>query len=129
MSLAAEPEWARVLEHTGEYKEFHISVSVTKGRHLQEYIRFSDKQHRVPEYQIVLGSMTEDYENCEAGTSKVLTDSTPGCGLGVYREICGHYGYDISDLEGLANAANKLLDELRQSTVYNGRLPQTDIPV
>ncbi len=125
MSLGAEPEWASVLEHTGEYKHFHISVSVTRRGRLQEYVRFSDKQYRVPNHQIVIG---ED-EDSEAGITKILADSTPVCGLDICKELYGYYGYDISDLEGLANVANKLLDELRQSTIYNGRLPQTNSPV
>lgn len=107
----------KVLEIKGEYKDFGIVVGTPVAAHMRpkrEYVRIYHKEHDIPEleYFVELGVGKLIYNNFKPSTDK----------RNVPIESLAHqwlwYGREIEDLCVLADAVNKLLQELRKSPDY-----------
>ncbi len=107
----------KVLEVKGEYKDFGIVVGTPVTavmRPEKDYVRIYHKEHDIPEleYFVEIGVGKLIYNNYKPSTDN------QNVSIESLNHRWGWYGCEIADLEGLADAANKLLQELRESPDY-----------
>lgn len=107
MSLLPTKE-NKYVEARGSYKDFLIVAYAAKNDYVVwDIIRVNDKENRIPQSRFYVRFGQElRYE------SMIVKQQA-----GLWRS----FGYELDDLQGLTNAANKILKELRLNKNYPKR--------